>query len=87
MDKEIEKFKALSDKNRLVILKMLKNGELCACEIIKKLDLKQPTISHHMKVLQDAGLVNGRKAGKWIHYSINQDAIGQSVEFIKSITH
>ena len=63
-------FKALSDENRIRILKLLHNGEMCACKLLDALNISQPTLSHHMKILCDAGIVNGRKEGKWMHYSI-----------------
>jgi len=63
-------FKALSDENRIRILKMLRSGEKCACKLLDALNISQPTLSHHMKILCDAGMVNARKEGKWIHYSI-----------------
>jgi ArsR family transcriptional regulator len=66
-------FKALSDPNRLVIIDMIKYEEKCACKILEALNLTQPTLSHHMKILCDAGLVNARREGKWMHYSINYD--------------
>lgn len=86
LDKEIEIFKALSDKNRLLILDMLSCGELCACDIMEGLNLTQPTISHHMKILQHAGLVNSKKNGKWVIYSINNDTSQEIVNFIKKLT-
>ena len=60
--------KALADANRLHILELLGSGEQCACVLLGNLDLSQPTLSHHMKILCDAGLVTSRKAGKWIYY-------------------
>lgn len=66
-------FKALSDPNRLRIMDMLSDDELCACKILEKLDITQPTLSHHMKILCDSGLVNSVQCGKWMHYSINHD--------------
>jgi ArsR family transcriptional regulator len=63
-------FKALSDENRIRILKMLHSGEKCACKLLEELNISQPTLSHHMKILCDAGIVTGRKEGKWTHYSI-----------------
>jgi len=74
-DRETVKlFKALADENRLKILRMLKNGELCACHLLEDLNITQPTLSHHMKLLCDCGLVDYRKEGKWMHYSISADA-------------
>ncbi len=61
--------KALADANRLHILELLGSGEQCACVLLGNLDLSQPTLSHHMKILCDAGLVTSRKAGKWIYYT------------------
>lgn len=67
-------FKALSDENRLLILKLLKNSEQCACILLESLKISQPTLSHHMKILVDAGLVDFRKEGKWMHYSLRETA-------------
>lgn len=66
-----ESYKALSDQNRLKILDILTGGETCACKLLEELNVTQPTLSHHMMVLQRAGLVNARKDGKWVHYSID----------------
>ncbi|MCL2497127.1 MAG: metalloregulator ArsR/SmtB family transcription factor [Symbiobacteriaceae bacterium] len=68
-------FKALADKNRLMIVDMLSCGELCACMILEKFNITQPTLSHHMKILCDCGLVNGRKEGKWTYYSLNNETV------------
>lgn len=68
-------FKALSDVNRIRILKLLRTGEKCACRLLEELNISQPTLSHHMKILCDSGLVNGRKEGKWMHYSICSEGI------------
>ena len=66
-------FKALGEEMRLKIVGMLLPGELCVCEIMEELGLSQPAVSHHMKVLKQAGLVRDRRDGKWIHYSLDQD--------------
>ena len=63
-------FKALGDENRIRILKLLQSGEKCACKLLEELNISQPTLSHHMKILGDAEIVIGRKEGKWMHYSI-----------------
>lgn len=63
-------FKALGDENRIRILKLLHSGEMCACHLLEELNIGQSTLSHHMKILCDAGIVTGRKEGKWMHYSI-----------------
>lgn len=87
IEDKIDLLKALSDKNRLLILDMISCGELCACDIMEGLQLTQPTISHHMKVLQKCELVKGRKEGKWIFYSINQEKVDELQEFITQITN
>lgn len=68
-------FKAFSDPKRLKIIDMLSGGELCACKILEEFHITQPTLSHDMKILCDLGLVNGRKEGKWMHYSLNLDVL------------
>ena len=79
-------FKVLSDPNRLMIVDMLSCGELCACKILERFKITQPTLSHHMKILCDCGLVNGRKEGKWIYYSLDEKAILGFQSFITDIT-
>lgn len=69
--------KALSDETRLKILEMLTGNELCVCEIYEKLSMPQPTVSHHLKILKYAGLVNDRKDGKWVYYSLNFKRIAE----------
>ena len=64
-------FKALSDETRLRILKLLEQGELCVCDIFSALDMVQPKVSFHLSVLKDAGLIVDRKAGRWVHYRID----------------
>ena len=60
-------FKALGDENRIRIMKLLQSGEKCACVLLDDLQITQPTLSHHMKILCDSDLVVGRKEGKWTH--------------------
>lgn len=64
-------FKALSDSSRLKIIDILSCGERCACDILENFDFTQPTLSHHMKVLSECGLVDVRKEGLWNHYKLN----------------
>lgn len=71
---DVKKFKALADENRLQILELLLEGEKCACVLLDELHIAQSTLSHHMKILVDAGLVDYRKEGKWMHYTINAQA-------------
>lgn len=69
--KATELFKALGDENRILILQLLSSGEKCACQLLKELQITQPTLSHHMKILCDSSLVVSRKEGKWSYYSIS----------------
>lgn len=78
-------FKALGDENRIRILKMLKSGEKCACKLLEELNISQPTLSHHMKILCDAGIVTGRREGKWTHYSICCDGVKQIRGMMKEL--
>ena len=68
-------FKAFCDENRLQILEMLRSGEKCACKLLEELQISQSTLSHHMKILCDSGIVQGRKEGKWVHYSLDPDGV------------
>ena len=79
-------FKAFCDENRLKILEMLKNGELCACHLLEDLAISQSTLSHHMGVLCDAGIVYARKNGKWTYYSIDVEGSRKAVELLQQIT-
>lgn len=63
-------FKALADETRLKILEILSCGELCACKILEEFNITQPTLSYHMKILTESGLVVFRKEGSWIYYNI-----------------
>lgn len=67
-------FKALGDETRAKIFHMLKKGKLCACKILEEFDITQPTLSYHMKILQDSGLIHVEKQGTWHHYSINEES-------------
>jgi ArsR family transcriptional regulator len=73
-------FSALSDPVRLRVLNMLAaspDGEVCVCEFVEPLGRSQPTISHHMKILSEAGLVQGDRRGKWVWYSLNHGRLAQ----------
>ena len=76
-------FKAFSDENRLQILQLLQDGERCACKLLEEMQITQPTLSHHMKILCDAGIVVGRKDGKWMHYSISKNGLEQVMQYLK----
>lgn len=79
-------FKAFCDENRIKILKMLQTGEKCACVLLNDLQITQPTLSHHMKILCDSGVVTGRKNGKWTHYSISNEGAALAKEYLQALT-
>ena len=70
MKEFIKVMKALSDPNRVKILKLLQEKEMCVCEIQGALDISQPNASKHLKLLEDSGLVESRKDGLWVNYSL-----------------
>ena len=78
-------FKALSDPNRLMAVDMLSCGELCACVLLEKFQITQPTLSHHMKTLCDCGLVVGRKEGKWVYYSLDKQTVQKCQAVFKKL--
>ena len=63
-------FKALADSTRLTILKLLEKKSMCVCELTKVLNIKQSSVSHHLRILRDAGLVNDIRNGSWIDYEL-----------------
>ena len=79
-------FKAFCDENRLKILEMLQSGEKCACILLEKLEISQPTLSHHMKILCESGMVIPRKEGKWTHYSISYEGRDNAMELLIRLT-
>ncbi|MGB4661328.1 MAG: metalloregulator ArsR/SmtB family transcription factor [Mobilitalea sp.] len=81
-EKEAKVFKAFCDPNRLMILETLQNGEKCACKLLEELDIVQSTLSHHMKILCEAGFVNVRREGKWMHYSINKQGFEMAKKYL-----
>ncbi len=79
-------FKALSDANRLTVLALLRNGEKCACHLLEELKISQPTLSHHMRILCDSGIVKSRKEGKWSYYSFNSEGVETAKKLLDTIT-
>lgn len=79
-------FKAFCDENRLKILALLQDGERCACRILEDLRISQSTLSHHMKILVDSGVVVTRNEGKWTHYSISETGALYAKELLNKIT-
>lgn len=79
-------FKAFCDENRIKIIKLLRTGEKCACKLLEEINVTQPTLSHHMKILCDAQIVIGRKEGKWTHYSISEKGVQQAKACLENLT-
>ena len=79
-------FKAFCDANRIRIIKLLRSGEKCACKLLEEINVSQPTLSHHMKILCDSEIVVGRKEGKWTHYSISEKGVEQAKECLRQLT-
>lgn len=79
-------FKAFDDEKRLKILEMLRGGEKCACILLEKIDISQSTLSHHMKILCESGIVTGRKEGKWMYYSISKEGTMYAIELLGKLT-
>ncbi len=81
----VQMFKALADETRLKIINMLtESEELCACKILENFNITQPTLSYHMKILTDSGLVLGNKDGSWMKYTLNSERITELRSFLNS---
>jgi len=79
-------FKAFCDVNRLMILEMLQSGEKCACKILEEMQIVQSTLSHHMKILVESGVVSARKEGKWTHYALSETGALHAKELLVKLT-
>lgn len=79
-------FKALSDENRLEIINLLQDGEMCAGEILSSLNISQPTLSHHMKILCESGTVICKKSGRQIYYVVSTEAMRAASEFLLTLS-
>jgi ArsR family transcriptional regulator len=81
-------FKALADPNRLRLLSIVKadaSGECCVCDLTEPLDLGQPTVSHHLKILVEAGLLHREKRGTWAYYSLVPGALEEAAGLLASL--
>ncbi|MCE5342749.1 MAG: metalloregulator ArsR/SmtB family transcription factor [Eubacteriales bacterium] len=79
-------FKAFCDENRLRILELLQDGDLCACVLIEKLGIKQPALSYHMKILVESGIVESTPVGKWTHYHISENGCEYAQMLLYNLT-
>ena len=79
-------FKAFCDENRMAILDQLKSGEKCACVLLEKLNIAQSTLSHHMKILCESGIVASRQEGKWTNYSLSAEGCDSARKLLAELT-
>ena len=84
VDLLLARLKAIADEKRLRILSLLAGGERCVCELQDALEAGQSLLSHHLKALKDAGLVTDRRSGRWVHYTLNRDALLEIEDFVRS---
>lgn len=84
---QVKVLKAFCDVNRLQILELLRQGETCACALLEHLQISQSTLSYHMKILCDSGVVVGRTQGKWTHYSLSPEGCAQARKLVGWFTH
>lgn len=83
----IRVFRAFTDENRVRVLELLCEGEQCACILLDDLKISQPTLSHHMKILCDSGIVKSRRVGKWSYYAINTDGCEYAGRLLNAIVN
>lgn len=80
-------FKAFCDPNRLQILAYLRSGQKCSCFLLEKMAISQSTLSYHMKILCDAGVVVGTPDGKWTHYGLSPKGIAKAQRILRTMTN
>jgi len=79
-------FKAFCDETRLMVLGLLQSGEKCACNLVEAVAVGQSTLSHHMKILVESGIVSTRKDGKWTYYSISEQGSQIAIKMLADLT-
>ncbi len=85
-EEQAKVFKAFCDEKRLQILELLREGEKCACILVDKLDMAQSSLSYHMKILCESGIVDSRQDGKWTHYKLSEKGSNYAMELLKALT-
>ena len=85
MERSVEVFKALSNSVRLEILSLLAERQLCVNALVARLSVSQPAVSQHLRILEHAGLVKGRKVGYFVHYSLVPEGIEECSSFLKKL--
>lgn len=85
-EKNANVFKAFCDEKRLAILELLQSGEKCACILIEEMGIGQSSLSYHMKILCESGVVDSRPDGKWTHYRLSETGSKYAIELLTEIT-
>ena len=85
-EKNAKVFKAFCDEKRLAILELLRGGEKCACVLIDQMEIGQSSLSYHMKILCESGVVESRQDGKWTHYKISESGSKYASELLMKLT-
>jgi ArsR family transcriptional regulator len=80
-----ELFHALSDPIRVDVVALLLDGERCVCDLMDDLELQQSRLSWHLKALVDAGIITGRREGRWNYYSLNKEALAEATDFLAAL--
>ncbi|MEG0852610.1 MAG: metalloregulator ArsR/SmtB family transcription factor [Angelakisella sp.] len=84
--KNAKVFKAFCDEKRLAILDLLRSGEKCACVLIDQMEIGQSSLSYHMKILCESGVVESRQEGKWTHYRLSESGSKHASELLVQLT-
>jgi ArsR family transcriptional regulator len=78
-------FKALSDPLRVQIIELLRNREMCVCDLCDHLDIAQSKLSFHLKTLRESGLISGRQEGRWMYYSLNLSQFARLERYLAEV--
>lgn len=85
-EKNAKVFKAFCDEKRLAILELLQSGEKCACVLIDEMNIGQSSLSYHMKILCESGVVDSRQEGKWTHYRLSESGSKFAADLLIKLT-
>lgn len=85
-ERAAELFHALADPIRVEVVTLLLDGERCVCDLMDDLELQQSRLSWHLKTLSDAGIITGRREGRWNYYSLNRDILSEAGNLLGALT-
>ena len=85
-ERAAELFHALSDPIRVEVVSLLLDGERCVCDLMDDLEMQQSRLSWHLKSLVEAGIISGRREGRWNYYSLNREALSEAGALLESLT-